>query len=206
MTRRVPPGTPTDGAPALRLPGARFHPLRTLVRRLTGAMLLILLVALIAYADRDGYTDGAGGSLTPLDAIYYSTVSLTTTGYGDIYPASQSARALTAFVITPLRVVFLVLLVGTTVEILTESTRHLWRVRRWRKTVQDHTIVCGYGTKGVSAIEALCGNGLARGRIVVVEPDAERSRGGERRPSGRRAQRDAPGGADRGRCAGRASR
>jgi voltage-gated potassium channel len=171
----VTPETPSDGAPALRLPRRQFAPLRTLVRRLAGATLLILIVALIAYLDRDGYTDGAGGSLTPLDAIYYSTVSLTTTGYGDIYPASQSARALTAFVITPLRVVFLVLLVGTTVEILTESTRQLWRVRRWRNTVRDHTIVCGYGTKGKSAIEALYGNGIPREHIVVVEPDEARA-------------------------------
>ncbi len=174
------PGFPTDGSPALRLPGRLFDPLKTLARRFAGATALILLVALIAYLDRSGYTDGAGGTLTPLDAIYYSTVSLTTTGYGDIYPASQSARALTAFVITPLRVAFLVLLVGTTVEILTESTRQSWRVRRWRDTVQNHIIICGYGAKGTSAIEALCGNGVPRERIVVVEPDEARARAATR--------------------------
>ncbi len=170
------PGLSTDGSPVLRLPGRPFDPLRTLARRLAGATGLILLVALIAYLDRDGYTDGAGGSLTPLDAVYYATVSLTTTGYGDIYPASESARALTAFVITPLRVIFLVLLVGTTVEILTESTRQAWRVRRWRNTVHNHVIVCGYGSKGVSAIQALCGNGTPREQIVVIEPDPARAR------------------------------
>ncbi len=169
------PGRTTDDAPAMRLPGRPFDPLKTLARRFAGATGLILLVAVIAYVDRDGYTDGAGGSLTPLDAIYYSTVSLTTTGYGDIYPSSQGARAVTAFVITPLRIVFLVLLVGTTVEILTERTRHAWRVRRWRDTVQDHTIVCGYGAKGVNAIEALCGNGVPRDRVVVIEPDEARA-------------------------------
>ena len=190
----MPAGIPTDGAPALRLPGARFHPLRTLARRLAGATALILLVALIAYLDRDGYTDGAGGSLTPLDAVYYSTVSLTTTGYGDIYPASQSARALTAFVITPLRVVFLVLLVGTTVEILTESTRQLWRVRRWRNTVQDHTIVCGYGTKGISAIEALCGNGLPRDAGRRRRTGRGASAEGHARPAIRSSRPARPGG------------
>ena len=168
-------GHTTDDAPAMRLPGRSFDPLRTLGRRFAGATGLILLVALIAYVDRSGYTDGAGGTLTPLDALYYSTVSLTTTGYGDIYPSSQSARAITAFVITPLRVIFLVLLVGTTVEILTERTRHAWRVRRWRDTVQEHTIVCGYGSKAVNAIEALCGNGIPRDRVVVIEPDQARA-------------------------------
>lgn len=169
-------GRTTDGSPGLLLPGRAFNPLRTLAKRFAGATGLILLVALIAYLDRSGYSDGAGGTLTPMDAIYYSTVSLTTTGYGDIYPSSQSARAITAFVITPLRVIFLVLLVGTTVEILTESTRHAWRVRRWRDTVQDHTIVCGYGWKAVNAIEALCGNGVPHERIVVIEPDETRAK------------------------------
>lgn len=168
-------GRTTDGSPVLLLPGRAFDPLRTLAKRFAGATGLILLVALIAYVDRSGYTDGAGGTLTPMDAIYYSTVSLTTTGYGDIYPASQSARAITAFVITPLRIVFLVLLVGTTVEILTERTRQAWRVRRWRDIVQDHIIVCGYGSKAVNAIEALCGNGASRDRIVVIEPDEARA-------------------------------
>ena len=166
----------TDGSPALRLPGRPFNPLRTLARRFTGATALILLVALLAYLDRDGYANGAGGELTFLDCIYYATVTLTTTGYGDIYPASQEARALTAFVITPLRIVFLVLLVGTTVEILTESTRQAWRVRRRRETVRDHTIVCGYGTRGESAIAALRGNGVAADRIVVIEPNDARAK------------------------------
>jgi voltage-gated potassium channel len=160
-------------AELLRLPGRHPDPLRLLVRRLGCASGLILLVALITWLERSGYTDAAGGGLSPLDAVYYATVTLTTTGYGDIYPASASARAVTAFVVTPLRVVFLVLLVGTTVEFLTESTRQAWRVRRWRKTVQNHIIVCGYGTRGVYAIEALRGNGVPAGHIVVIEPDAE---------------------------------
>jgi voltage-gated potassium channel len=168
-------GIPSAGSPVLRLPGRQFDPLKTLARRFGGATGLILLVALIAYLDRSGYTDNGGGTLTPLDAVYYATVTLTTTGYGDIYPTSQLARGMTAFVITPLRVIFLVLLVGTTVEILTESTRQAWRVRRWRETVKDHIIVCGYGAKGVSAIEALVGNGTSPREIAVIEPSHDRA-------------------------------
>ncbi len=41
--------------------------------------------------------------------------------------------------------------------------------------MQDHTIVCGYGSKAVNAIEALCGNGVARDHVVVIEPDKARA-------------------------------
>jgi hypothetical protein len=35
-------------------------------------------------------------------------------------------------VITPMRVIFLIILVGTTLEVLTERTRTSWRITRWR--------------------------------------------------------------------------
>ena len=72
-------------------------------------------------------------------------------------------------VITPARVIFLIVLVGTTLEVLTEQYRTSRRLARWRRTVKDHVIVCGYGTKGRSAVSALLENGLDKSRIVVVE-------------------------------------
>jgi voltage-gated potassium channel len=38
--------------------------------------------------------------------------------------------------------------------------------------LKDHVIICGYGTKGRSAVRALVENGFDRRRIVVVETDA----------------------------------
>lgn len=124
--------------PTLLMPRRQRTPLRLLAERFGAATCIILTVALFTYLDRDGYHDATPGTLTLLDSVYYATVTLTTTGYGDIYPASELARAVTAFVVTPLRIVFLVLLVGTTVEILIDSTRQAWRVRRWRHNVHDH--------------------------------------------------------------------
>ncbi len=161
--------------PPLLMPRRQRTPLRLLAERFGAATCIILTVALFTYLDREGYHDATPGQLTLLDSVYYATVTLTTTGYGDIYPASELARAVTAFVVTPLRIVFLVLLVGTTVEILTDSTRQAWRVRRWRHHVHDHLIICGYGAKGCSAVEALVGNGTPRDHIVVIEPDEARA-------------------------------
>lgn len=51
-----------------------------------------------------GYTDSADGHVSVSDALYYTTVTLTTTGYGDITPVTEGARLVNIIVITPLRI------------------------------------------------------------------------------------------------------
>jgi voltage-gated potassium channel len=86
-----------------------------------------------------------------------------------VVPVSDGARLINTLVITPLRVMFLLVLVGTTLEVLTERTRMEWRQDRWRSRVRDHTVVVGYGTKGRSAVETLLGHGFAVDKVVVVD-------------------------------------
>ncbi|MEU9731019.1 potassium channel family protein [Streptomyces sp. NPDC048002] len=149
------------------------HPFRQVAKRVLMALSLLVICSLIVYADREGYTDNSDGSLDFLDAFYYSTVTLSTTGYGDITPVSDTARLTNILVITPMRVLFLIILVGTTLEVLTERTREEWRLNRWRSTLRDHTVVVGFGTKGRSAIETVCATGLRKEQVVVVDPSAK---------------------------------
>jgi voltage-gated potassium channel len=159
------------------LPGADAGPLRKIGRRLAVALGLIVFVAVVTYLGRDGYVDPEGGGISVLDAFYYSTVSITTTGYGDVRPVTDEARLATTLLVTPARVLFLILLVGTTLEILAERSRHAYRVARWRSRLREHTIVCGYGTKGKSAVHTLLGKGTEAERIVVIdESPAARNR------------------------------
>ncbi len=160
-------------AHAVELPGGESSPLSKIRGRVAIALGLVLLVALVAYAGRDGYVDPEDESISLLDAFYYSTVSITTTGYGDIRPVTDEARLINTVVVTPARVLFLILLVGTTLEILAERSRQAYRVARWRKRLKDHTIVCGYGVKGRSAVRTLIRKGTDRGQIVAIEPHAE---------------------------------
>jgi voltage-gated potassium channel len=171
----VTPGPPTAREiPAVRLPRDRRSPFAILGRRLIWAVLLTLFVALIAYLERDGYRDNITGEpVGLLDCVYYATVSITTTGYGDIVPVTDGARLATAFLVTPARILFLILLVGTTVELLAERTRDAVRQRLWRARLKDHVIVCGYGTKGRTAVDVLLGKGFAPGRIVVIDQSPE---------------------------------
>jgi voltage-gated potassium channel len=160
-------------APAERshveLPAETQGPLRTIGERVVMAVALIVLVALLAYFGGDGYVDPADGDVSLLDAFYYSTVSITTTGYGDIRPESDGARLVTTVIVTPARVLFLILLVGTTLEVLAERTRATFRLSRWRRTLTDHVIICGFGTKGRAAAATLLSDGYRPEQIVVVD-------------------------------------
>lgn len=154
------------------MPDSTVTPLVSLLRRLAIALGALAATALIVYFGRDGYLDN--NSDTPIslgDAFYYATVSVSTTGYGDIVPVSPTARWMTTIFVTPLRLIFLITFVGTTVELLTERSRQSFRIQRWRSRVRDHTVVVGYGTKGRAAVETLLGDGAEPGGIVVVDTD-----------------------------------
>ena len=155
------------------LPGAEASPLRKILFRLAIALALIGLVAMVTYLGRDGYVDPEDETISVLDAFYYSTVSITTTGYGDVRPASDEARLLTTLLVTPARILFLILLVGTTLEILAERSRTAYRIARWRRHLKDHTIICGYGVKGRTAARTLMDRGTSPDQIVTIEPNEE---------------------------------
>jgi voltage-gated potassium channel len=157
----------------VRFPATVRSPWWELSRRLVLAIVILVGTVLLVYLDRDGYRDNNDPHLRVgfIDSIYYTTVTLSTTGYGDIAPFTPGARLVNAFLITPLRIAFLVLLIGTTLEVLASQGREQFRVARWRKKMDDH----------------------------VVDPAEQRGRqgeGGRRRPRQHRAR-----GCQRGRAA-----
>ena len=157
------------------LPERNRSPWWELGRRLLMALFVLVGTVCLVYFDRVGYRDGNDPpdyEVGLVDAIYYTTVTLSTTGYGDIAPVSDQARLANAFVITPARIAFLVLLIGTTLEVLASQGREMFRVARWRKTMGQHVVVIGYGTKGRSAVETIVGNGQNRDDIVIVDPSS----------------------------------
>ncbi|MEU1431394.1 potassium channel family protein [Nocardia sp. NPDC005746] len=157
----------------LRIPSAQSSPWYSLLRRLGLAVLLLIGATLVVYVGRDGYNDNAREHMGLLDCAYYATVSLSTTGYGDITPVTPSARLINILVVTPLRILFLIVLVGTTLSVLTERSRQAFKIQRWRRTVRNHTVVVGYGTKGRTAVDAMLADGEQPSNIVVVDTDPQ---------------------------------
>jgi voltage-gated potassium channel len=157
----------------LLFPATTRSPWWELTRRLLLAVGILVFTVLLVYVDHRGYRDNADPTqrVGMVDAIYYTTVTLSTTGYGDIAPYAAHSRLINAFVVTPLRIGFLVLLIGTTLEVLAAQGRENFRAARWRRHMNQHVVVIGYGTKGRSAVETLVSNGTPRDSIVVVDPD-----------------------------------
>lgn len=163
-----------DLVDVLTIPEKFVSPWRRIFTRVLLALGALFAAVLIVYIDRHGYRDidsapNADDPLSFLDCLYYATVSLSTTGYGDITPVTPSARLVNVLIITPLRVAFLIVLIGTTVETLTNQSRQALKIQRWRKSVRNHTVVVGYGTKGRTAVAAMIGDDVALADIVVVE-------------------------------------
>ncbi|MVU81143.1 potassium transporter Kef [Nocardia sp. ET3-3] len=157
----------------LQVPTQRSSPWYSLARRLGLAVLLLVAATVIVYVGRDGYHDNARDRMGVLDAAYYATVSLSTTGYGDITPVTPTARLINILVVTPLRILFLIVLVGTTLSVLTERSRQAFKIQRWRRSVRNHTVVVGYGTKGRTAVDAMLADGVQAADIVVVDTDPQ---------------------------------
>ena len=145
------------GVRSMLFPGAEQRVGRSVLIRGTIAGGCLLLTTILVYWGRNGYYDSQnpGEPLSFLNAFYFATVSLSTTGYGDIVPETPINRFVSAVIITPLRVIFLIVLIGSTLEVLTKRTQEQYREKRWRKRVHDHTIIIGFGVKGRAAAQAL---------------------------------------------------
>lgn len=159
----------------LRLPGESSWPV--LLRRAGLAVGLICAVAVLLWFDRDGLRDNAHPE-RPIrfsDVFYFTVVSLTTVGYGDIAPVTEGARLVNAILLTPIRIFLWALFLGTAYElsVLRVRFREERQMRQLRERLRDHVIVCGFGVVGRSVVAELLAHGHPREGIVVIDPAEE---------------------------------
>ncbi len=154
----------------LRLPVREGRdPLRQALVRVAIAVGIITFVMVLVLLQRGSYEDVTGGAIGPLEAFYYATVSVTTTGYGDIVPVTDSSRLVDSFLVTPARVVFLIILFGSVFELATGTLRTRIRQGRWKARLKDHFVIVGFGVKGKSAVRVLLDRGVPRQRMLVID-------------------------------------
>ena len=72
----------------IRIPRRALSPQAAVGKRVALAAGLVIFVALVVRLSRDGYVDINDDPISMLDAVYYASVTVTTTGYGDISAVS----------------------------------------------------------------------------------------------------------------------
>lgn len=135
-----------------------------------GAALLLVGIALAGHwLDREGLRDNADGSVSFLDVLYFTMITVTTVGYGDIVPVTDRARMFDTFVVTPVRVFVWLIFLGSAYNFLLRNTGERWRMAAIQRQLDDHTIICGYSATGQEAATELMRRGCPPGEIVVVD-------------------------------------
>ena len=166
-----------------RIATGKPKPLRRAVRlpvwgdlgiRLFAALFLIFIVVMIHWFDRDGLVDAVDGEISFLDVVYFTMISITTTGFGDIAPVTDSARLVEAAIVTPIRFAVFFIFVGTAYNFIIKRTWENWRMARIQETLSDHVVVLGYGVSGSQSVEELIERGTDARCIVVVDPNEPR--------------------------------
>ncbi|AOG02331.1 MAG: potassium channel family protein [Blastomonas fulva] len=154
---------------ALLKRAARLPVLADVALRLGFAFFLIALVILIHWLDRAGLKDNFDNEISFLDVVYFTMISVTTTGFGDIAPVSDRSRLIESVVVTPVRVAVIFIFVGTAYSFVLKRTWEKWQMSRIQQRLTGHIVVLGFGTSGSEAVRELIARGTEPGCIVVID-------------------------------------
>jgi voltage-gated potassium channel len=106
-----------------------------------------------------------------MEALYFTLVTMTTVGYGDIVPTTALSRVIASIVmiggigagITALQSIF--------DTVVSRSVREELGLPERRTKMKDHYIICGYGNVGRQIAEQLGAKGE---KFVIIEKDKEK--------------------------------
>lgn len=153
-----------------------WSPAKILGTRLLLVFLLFCFVFTLLWADRDGLRDGLDGEVSVTDVVYFTMITVTTVGYGDIVPVSTRARLLDALVVTPVRFSIWFLFLGTAYQLIIRQYMEEHRMAKLQANLDGHIIVCGFGHTGMSATKELLARGTRAERILVIDRLEDRVR------------------------------
>jgi voltage-gated potassium channel len=131
--------------------------------------LLVLVAGTIGYMVIEG--------MGTFDALYMTTITVTTIGFREVFPLSIAGRAFT--MVLAFAGVGVILLIASEAarSVLDADLRRFLGIRRelkLMKNLTNHIVVCGYGRMGEAVVEVLRQRRIP---FVVVEVDAERCQG-----------------------------
>lgn len=137
--------------------------------RVALAFALVGVALLGHWLDRDGLRDNIDGAISFLDVLYFTMITVTTVGYGDIVPVTPQARMFDTFVVTPIRLFVWLIFLGTAYDFLLRRVWERWRMTMIQRDLRDHVVIAGYGASGQEAVAELLRRGADRTEIVVID-------------------------------------
>ena len=142
--------------------------------RMLAVFVLIGIVLAVHWFDRDGLRDNIDGDISFPDVLYFTMITITTVGFGDIVPVTPQARMFDTFVVTPVRLFVWLIFLGTAYDFVFKRSWERWRMAQIQKSLHGHVVVAGYGTSGSEAVHELIARGTAPDDIVVIDPSQVR--------------------------------
>ena len=141
--------------------------LNALVKSVTFG-LLVIACGTIGYVLIEG--------MTTFDALYMTTITVTTIGFKEVFPLSDTGRMFT-IVLAFAGVGVILLIASEFARVMLETDlRRVLGIRRelkLMKKLKNHIVVCGHGRMGHAVVEVLRQRGIP---FVVVDIDPERCR------------------------------
>ena len=135
------------------------------------AVLAAVFFTFLAHAD--GIRDTTDNHLSVSDLIYFTVITVTTVGYGDIVPVSTFARLFDTFAVTVARFTVWIIVLRTTYELVLQKYLEAYRMKTLKERLKNHVIVCGYGELGRAVTEELVEKGFDKQQVVIVDSNAE---------------------------------
>lgn len=136
------------------------------------AVLVLVLIGIalaVHWFDRDGLRDNVDGQISFVDVLYFTMITVTTVGYGDIIPVTPQARLFDTFVLTPIRLFVWLIFLGTAYDFLLRRIWEKWRMGLIQDRLRDHVVVAGFGRSGAGAVKELIRRGADPACIVAID-------------------------------------
>ncbi len=109
---------------------ASGSPERILLNRCLILLVLVAMILAIFWYDRDGLRDQIDGEISFHDVAYFTAVTISTVGYGDIVPVSDRARMKDTLLVTPLRLIIWLIFLGTAYELVLQRWLEARRMKK----------------------------------------------------------------------------
>lgn len=105
------------------------------------------------------------------DAVYMTTITITTVGYGETFPMDHAGRAFTMVLLIASWLTYAFVITRITQFVVSGELNQYFKTRKLMKDIaqlKEHVIVCGYGRNGNQAANILRAHNVP---FIVVEKD-----------------------------------